>query len=397
LTENGGNVVEGCYVGTDPTGTLRRANSTGIIIATTQNRIGGPTPAQRNVISGNNGGGVGATTTAATGNVIQGNYIGTNAAGTLGLPNNVGVFGPLGHSLIGGVAPGEGNLISGNSGSGIEGGLNNTIQGNLIGTDVTGMKAVPNADRGIRLSGALAGNRIGGTEPGARNVISGNVGAGIGIEDGAAGTVVQGNYIGVAADGTSPLPNTTFTAGNSRGGVFVKYSSDNQIGGPESGRGNVIAYNGGGGVIVVPVSPDAPQQGISIRGNDIYSNDGLGIDLGGDGVTPNDAGDADAGANNRQNFPLVTSVTSDGLATAVGGTLNSKPSTTYEVDFYSNRACDPSGHGEGALAHIGVAEVTTDAAGNAAFQATLSVIVADGRAITLTATDPAGSTSEFSP
>ena len=124
-----------------------------------------------------------------------------------------------------------------------------------------------------------------------------------------------------------------------------------------------------------------------ILGNSIYSNGGLGIDLNSDGLTPNDANDADTGGNNLQNFPVLSSA-----AGGVVGTLNSAPNATYRVEFFSSATCDPSGNGEGAI-FVGLASVTTNAAGNAAIPL---FTASPGQFITATATDAANNTSEFS-
>jgi hypothetical protein len=133
----------------------------------------------------------------------------------------------------------------------------------------------------------------------------------------------------------------------------------------------------------------------SIRGNSIFSNNGLGIDLGADGVTANDANDADAGANDLQNFPVLTSVTRGGNTTTINGSLKSTPNTTFQIDFYSSAALDPSGNGEGAL-FFGTTPVTTNGNGDATINVTLPVPLETGRVITATASDPNGNTSEFS-
>jgi hypothetical protein len=129
--------------------------------------------------------------------------------------------------------------------------------------------------------------------------------------------------------------------------------------------------------------------------NSIFSNDGLGIDLGQTGVTPNDPTDADVGDNNLQNFPLITSALSVGDTTTIQGNLNSTPNTTLQIDFYSSAALDPSGHGEGAQ-FLGMTLVTTDGNGNATINVTFPVALGTGRVVTATATDPQGNTSEFS-
>src|SRR5207237_1830679 len=131
------------------------------------------------------------------------------------------------------------------------------------------------------------------------------------------------------------------------------------------------------------------------RGNLILSNRGLGIDLVPPGVTPNDPADADTGSNNLQNWPQLTSATSNG-GTTIQGSLNSKPNTIFHIDFYSNSACNASGSGEGAR-FFDTTDVTTDANGNALISFISSSSLNSGRVLTATATDPAGNTSEFSP
>jgi hypothetical protein len=247
-------------------------------------------------------------------------------------------------------------------------------------------------------------NLIGGTTAGAGNLISGNEYNGIVIvswsPNAAYGNVVQGNFIGTDVTGTAPLAN----AWNSGypAGVWVDAGPSNTIGGTAPGASNLIAYNGGAGVRV----DDNP--GTAILSNRIYANTGLGIDLEGDGVTPNDPGDADTGANNLQNFPLLTSAVNANGGPVVRGTLNSTPSTSFLLQFFANTTADPSGYGEGQR-FLGSATVTTDAAGdvrdaagNLGFTVTLAGTVPGGQFVSATATrlDAAGvprDTSEFSP
>ncbi|MEO6970343.1 MAG: hypothetical protein ABI217_05570 [Chthoniobacterales bacterium] len=206
---------------------------------------------------------------------------------------------------------------------------------------------------------------------------------------------MQGNLIGTKADGISAL-------GNRYSGILVNASSKAvTIGGANAGEGNVVAFNypgaaGGGfaqGGIIVDNQFTTPT-GIAIRGNSIFSNGGLGIDLGGNGVTPNDTGDGDTGPNNLQNFPIITSATIAGGSANISGTLNSTASTQFTLDFFVNAACDPAGYGEGQT-YLGSTQVTTASDGNGSFSVTLSTS-AIGGIITATATDPAGNTSEFS-
>jgi tetratricopeptide (TPR) repeat protein len=165
------------------------------------------------------------------------------------------------------------------------------------------------------------------------------------------------------------------------------------IGGSEPGAGNVISGNDGSGVAIA-ISENWTAQN-AIFGNAIYSNAGLGIDLGDDGVTSNDALDADSGPNQRQNFPILTSAISGATSTTIEGTLNSTANTTFTLEFFSSSACDPSGHGEGED-FLGSNDVMTDGSGNTGFLVTLGTALPSGQFITATATDPDGNTSEFS-
>src|SRR4029077_16136213 len=103
----------------------------------------------------------------------------------------------------------------------------------------------------------------------------------------------------------------------------------------------------------------------SFLSNSIFSNDDLGIDLAGDGITPNDPGDCDTGANELQNFPVLTSASGPGLQTSVAGSLNSAANTAYRIQLFSNSSCDPSGYGEGESL-VDELFVTTNGKGNAA-------------------------------
>jgi len=394
----GGNHIEGCYIGTDATGSVTTNSSgNGISISNSPNNIiGGTTPHSGNVISGLNSNAISIFAINGTGNQIQGNYIGTNAAGTVGLGNFAGIFLGTSNNTVGGIVPEARNVIAASEYAGIvmqvSGTSGNLIQGNYIGTNASGNANIGNTNYGIAIFNSN-NNTIGGPSVGARNVVSGN-GWGISISSSGSGSpsgnVVQGNYIGLAADGSTPLGNRV--EGLSLGGGF-----NTTVGGDIAGAGNTIAFNGPTAEIGVGTGVKVlGGNGNSIRGNSIFSNGRLGIDLGNDGVTPNDPGDGDLGANNLQNFAFITSVTSDSLQTTIAGTLNSTPNTTFTIDFYSNAACDSSGNGEGAKP-FGMSSITTDANGNGSFGVTLSIPLPPGRVITATATDPVGNTSEFSP
>ena len=378
------NAVEACYLGLDAAGHVRdRLNRTGVTVAGANNRVGGYTPAERNLISGNGSEGVAVY---GAGNRVVGNFVGTDASGLGSAINPVGVLAQGPNTLVGGVEPGARNVISNNH-TGIKcSGGDAVIRGNLIGTDPTGDSRVGN---GIGIDITSGNNMIGGAEPGARNVISGN-GTGVrlaGTGMSATGNVLRGNLIGTNAAGDAPLPNSTGV----RLSDFSNGASGNQIGGDSEGAGNVIAFNYAGIVLW-----NFASRNNVISGNSIFSNTQSGIDLNTDeAVTFNDPLDADAGPNNLQNFPQLTSVSSSGGTTRVVGVLDSTPGKQFRLDFYSNLACDDSGYGEGGRP-FGSASVTTDASGKAVIDVTLPRPLPPGRALTATATDPAGNTSEFS-
>ena len=393
-------VIEGNFLGTDPAGTTPFAASAGAhiaVVAPPNGRIGGTTPAARNLISGGHDKiTVGAFAGGPDGFLIQGNLVGTDVTGTLRLDNSGQgiVFLRASNVTIGGTSAGARNVVSGNSANGLEidgnPSTNVVVAGNYIGVDVTGAAPLGNSVWGISLDSNHV--TIGGSAPGAGNVISanGSIGLVLGSSSVSMVTIVQGNHIGTDPTGTIAL-------GNGDRAIHVG-AFDNVIGGINPGEGNVIAYTtnvgGTGDGVYLPFS-----EGNVIRGNSIFGNAGLGIDVmpagSPDGVTPNDPGDVDTGGNDMQNFPLFTSVTT-GATTHVQGVLHSKASTVYDLDFYAN-ACSnfPREFLEG-VTWIGTTQVTSDGSGNATFDATLPVATAAGTRITATATDPLGNTSEFS-
>jgi photosystem II stability/assembly factor-like uncharacterized protein len=382
-----GNTVQGNRIGTDATGTQAIGNSTGVSASAANSTVGGTDPAARNIISGNTGDGV---VIGGGGSVVQGNCIGTDITGTLRLGNSGSGVVAGNFALVGGTTPAARNIISGNGGFGnVSLGTNSsgpsaTVQGNYIGTDITGSFALNNPLPGISVSGSS--NLIGGTAPGAGNLISGNNWAiQIGLVTSATltGNVIQGNLIGVNATGTSAIPNA-------QGGIQLTGVTNNAlVGGVDPAASNRISFNGGPAVRIDSGT------GNEVRGNSIFANSGMGIDIGGAGVTANDNCDGDNGANTLQNLPVINSAISDATATTIQGTLNSTPSTQFRVDFYSNEVCDQSGNGEGQT-YLGSTNVTTDGACNANFNVSVPNSVVSGSIITAVATNPAGNTSEFS-
>lgn len=355
-------------------------------------RISGDSTVQGLAVNRFNGFGI---SVSGSGNLVTGNFIGTDRTGTADLGNSrdgVIIFG--GGNVIGGVTPESRNLISGNDGNGIRllGALASTnfVQGNFIGTDAAGTVDIGNSASGVRLQTA-SNNTIGGTAPGTRNVISGNGGHGVDISGStsspAQNNSVQGNLIGTQVDGISPLGNQVI-------GVFLD-SSDNSIGGVDPGAGNTIAHNLAG------VRLNTTATGNSILGNSIFSNTRLGINLSvvGEapvpGVTANDLGDSDSGANNLQNYPVLSGVFASETESLVGGTLSSLPNTTYRLEFFSSIVMDSTGFGEGRFI-VGSASITTDPSGDASFSLDFSDNLVVGQYVSATATDPAGNTSEFS-
>ena len=367
-----------------------------------------------NVISGNGVDGVQIPDAGTDSNIIAGNLIGVDAAGTVAKGNlRSGIY--LGTSVRGtrigtdGNEKGdayERNIISGNGNDGITLGFVNTpppfetiIAGNSIGTDLSGTAAIPNVDSGVYVFGS--GNRIGTNSDGRsdeleRNLLSGNLQSGLTLasQDGFAtsGNVVAGNYLGTRASGFLPL-------GNGIAGVRLlgAGTANNIIGGLKAGAGNLIAFNGGGVAGTTKAGILAPDAGLgnTLLSNTIHSNNGLGIDLTGDGVTINDSGDVDTGPNGLQNYPVLTLAAPSPGKTALRGQLNGRPNTTFSVQFFSSTQSDPSGFGEGQT-FVGSASVTSDASGNAQIYAELPSALGKGQFITATATDQAGNTSEFS-
>jgi len=383
--------VRGNLIGTDVNGTAPLSNlGIGVlIIGAPTNTIGGTAAGARNIISGNGIHGVEIDAAGAAGNLVQGNHIGMDINGSVGLGNaGDGVFiSDAPGNIIGGGTAGAANVISANGQAGVHilgvGASANMVRGNFIGTDAAGGLDRGNSQHGVWIDGA-PNTLVGGTSAAARNVISGNNATGVTIQDpGAAGNLVRGNRIGTNAAGNAALGNT------SDGVRIGGNASNNSIGGTAAGATNSIAYNGAGVVI-------DSGTGNSVLSNSIHSNTTLGINLGLDGVTANDAGDADSGANNLQNFPVLSSANSSSSSTTIVGTLNSAANTTFILQFFASAACDASGFGEGE-SFLGSFSVTTNGSGNASFNpATVSSGGVGTRWITATATDPNGNTSEFS-
>ena len=374
-----------------------------------------------NLISGNTGSGVGIDdasptppgSAAPTDTVVAGNLIGTDDDGAQAIGNSqfgIGAFAindrPLEGTVIGGTTgltpqgacTGDCNVISANGFGGIsvEGDVGISVSGNHVGADVTGGADLGNADQGIVLRDTT-GVQVGSA--GAGNVISGNTQDGVlivGNEPGlATGNRLQGNLIGVSSDGATPL-------GNSQSGVEVTgAASQTLIGGTAVGEPNVIANNADEGVTIAEDATDN-----AILSNVIIANDDRGIDVGNDTDDVNDPGDADTGANDGQNFPILAFAADlTSVASVAAGTLDSVPDSSFRVEVFTNDTGDSNGRGQGEQL-VGAFEVTTDATGIARFAESLgameieSDVDLDDVAATATELGPSGaplSTSEFSP
>ncbi len=439
------NLIEENLIGTNASGVGATGMGNGLFgirISDSESNVIGVKLGQGNVISGSSIG-LQITGPSSRFNLIRGNGIGTDQSGTAAVPNDQGLVieGSANNNLVGGAFADTGNLISGNSTRGvvIRGGAltrSNRIEGNLIGTDITGTSPLGDG-YGVYILEGASSNTIGGPLPEDRNVVSGNINNLVhsGIPGESSNNVIQGNYFGTDVTGTIPLgggsgesSNVAFLSttlvdftDNIVGGDYVRgvrlLGSDfitimrNRIGvgatmlplgipGPgihlDTSNGNtidenVIAYNNGDGLTIIGDSTAN-----TCTRNSIHSNGGLGIDLSDDGVTPNDPGDADSGPNDLANFPVIASALTTGESVMVSGAMQGPPSEAYNIHLYANSACDPSGHGEGAT-FLGSAMAVTDGAGNAVFTVDVPGAVAAGAAITATATNAAGgSTSEFS-
>ena len=460
LEGSDGSTIAGDVIGLTPAGAPAGMAGNGVVVSGSANNIvGGPDPADRNIVDENGTGFAGTSGIAvggvgATGNTIENDYVGVDATGTAALGNpgtGVGISAP--GALL------EDSVISGNGGDGVDitGYGGDVVRGNMIGADVTGHAALGNGGIGVALSGGATSNTIGGTDASARNVIVANGSLGVSLTSGDAvsqNDVVEGNYIGT--DGSHDLGNNldgiSVNGGQGLGDVFahnvisgngstyengngctcssgislfshpsgitiqgnlIGVGSDGSTPIPNAGRGLDLADGSdvtvggpdpGDGNVIAHNGEEPGEAGIdistgtgdSILGNSIHDNTGLGIDLNDNGaVDPNDAGDGDGGGNGTQNFPLLTHASSSAGETTVDGSLNSTPGTTFRVEIFGNASCDPSGNGEGQT-YLGSTSVTTDGAGDATINASLGVGTPVGGFVTATATDPAGDTSEFS-
>jgi titin len=246
--------VLGNYIGTDPTGSLDKGNSSNgvMMIGGHDNTIGGSAAGAGNVISGNSQLGIFLSGSGVHHNAIEGNYIGTNAAGDAALPNQYGIYIIAGahDNAIGGDTPAEGNLISGNQYDGVQilgsNTVSNTVSANYIGTDATGMGPLANGRHGIAIASGARYNAVGGDAAGEGNLISGNGETGVYLDSmtttNTMSNTISGNLIGTNISGTLPISNTGHGVGIYGGAQY------NVVGGDTETERNVIAGNGWSGV-----------------------------------------------------------------------------------------------------------------------------------------------------
>lgn len=329
----------------------------------------------------------------ADGQTLAGLRIGTDVTGLLALGNGGNAIDITGASqhLIGGPTPADRNLLSGNNAGVVITGTGTSasgsrIEGNTIGLDVRGESALGNRTVGVYLDAP------GATVQG--NLISGNGYEGVYMLAGAGGATVQGNLIGTDASGTRAVGNGSF-------GVYVENTRDVLIGGATPGSGNLIAWQKvGAGVSIVGTA-----SAVSVLGNSIHDNAGLGIDLGAEGVNGNREADTDGGPNNLLNYPVLTGATTSAGSTRLLGALTTTSNTMLRIEYFVSDRADPLGFGEGRT-WLASTTVTTDASGHARLDTTLAgVALTAGQVVTATATvqtttatsplKPWGDTSEF--
>ena len=462
--------VRNNFIGTDPTGTAARANTNDGI-----EFLGGGTftvtEMSDNLISGNGRNGVsvkvGATLTGVSGDVlVQGNHIGVDRGGNTALPNgnagfNIFAGSALTDATIGGTGTGDGNVVSanGNYGMYLAGTTDTvTILGNHVGVGADGQADLGNTNDGIRILDATSNVSVGNGAASGRNIVSGNSGDGIEVFGGSTNTTIRGNYIGLAADGSTIRRNNVrglvLRANASTGGQNNALVDGNVISGNgagiditssaigtlgasstinitnnligvaadgttargnigngikntnvpgtiligSDGNGNVIAHNGTDGVIVESVAGTTA----AIIANSIHSNGGPGIDIAGTpDFTANDSRDGDSGPNDLLNFPVINSLDAIGT-TAINYDINldvPADANGYRIDFYKNSVFETHGEGEIHLGFVDVAHAGGDL--NFTGSLTANATVSDGDFISATTTRKTGAssydiTSEFS-
>ncbi len=351
ISDANNNTVTNNWVGVDISGTKELHNYDGITIegASSGNKIGGSSSAERNITSGNIAYGIDIFGAGCFDNLIIGNFIGTDHTGTFAIPNTYGIlFDDRSHNnIVGGYNQGEGNLISGNTAFGAyfynNGTNSNSLIGNLIGTDILGSYPIPN-ETGVHIDGASYSNVID------KNIISGNKANGITLFATFSNyNLITRNYIGTDISGLHPLPNEM------HGILITQGSAYNQIGGSEN-TANTIAFNKKNGVKIESDNSDFNL----LSCNSFHDNGQLGIDLyPDDGINKNDPFDIDNGPNDLLNSPVIDTVIFNLSNTFITGSLDVQSPETTSIEIYkakqnkagisegisflANTTCDKSG------------------------------------------------------
>ena len=452
----GGNVIEGNFIGTNVTGTsLLGSSQDGLLINSSNNLLGGSTPASRNILSGSSSLGV---TISGNSNRVQGNFIGTDITGTQplsslswgiditgGTQNIVGIDGDENGDTE------ERNLISGNGGGVRISATGNIVAGNYIGTEVTGTTVLGTGNESLGIEIIGNSNRIGTDGDGKSDSLEGNI-----ISGGFSGggnpntahainlngdqTIIAGNYIGTDvtglialgnlgsgitasgdnnrigtnADGVSDAEERNIVSGNGRTGIRVLDNNNiiagNYIGVDATGTGamgnGVSAATGG---VVLGFSSSGNRVGSDVDGvrDDVEANviafnsgDGINVNTGGiNNILRHNSIFSNTGLGIRvglgPSFPTFTTVRSTGANTRVVGTFNSIPNTAFEIDFYANTVAGTGGFGQ-AERYLASTTLTTDGSGDASFNLVFAAATSLGEFVAATATDPQGFTSELS-
>lgn len=398
LVFNGGssNGALSNLIGLAPDGRTPIGNRIGMMVENEQHDTIGQGPSTANVISGNSGASSDTDPLAGAGLVIMDstldtsgvsdNRIGTDSGGGAAVPNHgPGIVVDRASQVLA-----VGNLVSGNSGDGVEAGMFGNLNprqpfycelsANKIGTDSTGARPLGNGGSGVVVG-------TGGVQI-IRNQICDNAGHGIDVGGSVAHLDIFQDAIGSTFDGGMRL-------GNGGDGIRVENGASNI----NVAQTTIIAFNGGNGV-TIGTSPQDTTINVRVTGDSIHSNDGLGIDLGNDGVTPNAPGGPHTGPNQLQNTPVIDWAriypgVASGGSIGVSGTLDSTPNTMFEIDLYENAASIDGGHVQGQTL-LGSVSITTDAVGHARFAWGPRILQAVQPVITATATAANGGTSEFS-
>ena len=392
VASGGSNVFEGNYIGTD--GSVALGNSSGIVlVGSGSNIIGGASASQRNVIAGN-AAFAGGVFLFSSNNRVQGNYIGTNAAGSAavltGSINSNGIIVLASGNVIGvdAIGVGTGNVISGNQRN--YGGIGvlfdgTQIGGNLIGTDATGTFAIGNS-WGIILPGT--GSVIGGPLPAQRNVISGN-GTGVQVvQYFGSQLVLQNNYIGTNINNTGAIQNNLAVSMNASAPAVI---SNNVF---------RLASHANSGLRILNQFSNPAHGGVQVKvsANSFYGSSGPAIDLTANGVIDVNTGSKDGiRANYGMNFPVFTAASLSGTTLTVAGYVGSAANqSTFATSLVEVFVSDQSSSNGAGRTYLG--SLTANASGN--FSGALDVsgaVLIPTDMLTATATDTINNTSEFGP